>query len=517
MYANRHTMAAPACDSEQDFRRLLEVLPAAAYTCDADGLISYFNQRAVQLWGRKPKLNDPVDRYCGSFRLFAPDGTPLDHGQCWMALALRNNRQYNGHEIVVERPNGSRLTALAHANPFHDDGGRVRGAVNVLVDITDRKLAEQQLRESDRRKSEFLALLAHELRNPLAPIRNGLQIMRVAANDAPMIQEARAMMERQLAHMVRLIDDLLDLSRITHGKIEMSKQRIDLVTAVQDAVETGRPFIEESGQTLAITLPPHAVHVDADRTRLAQVFANLLHNSAKYTPRGGRIELTVERQGGDVAVSVKDTGVGIPEAMLPRVFDMFTQGGGKMEHPQGGLGVGLSLVRALVESHGGRIEAHSAGPGQGSEFIVRLPTILPNVRESSQQQELPASRGPTYRILVVDDNRDLALTSSMILKVMGHDTRTAHDGVEALTVAAAFRPDVILLDIGLPKLNGYEVCRRIREEAWSDGTALIAVTGWGQEEDKRRSNEAGFDFHLVKPVDPEALEKLLAGLLLTPA
>jgi PAS domain S-box-containing protein len=517
MHMNQQQPGAPAGRSDDEFHRMLEILPAAAYTCDADGLITYFNQRATRLWGREPKLNDPVDRFCGSFKLFTPDGTPLEHRQCWMARALRDGLQYNGCEILVERPDGSRVAALAHANPFHDHAGRVRGAVNVLVDITDRKQSEELLRESDRRKSEFLALLAHELRNPLTPIRNGLQIMRTASHDAAMLEEACGMMERQLGHMVRLIDDLLDLSRICNGKIQVCKERIDLAAAVQDAVETSRPLIEESQQILTVSLPPRAVHVEADRTRLAQVVGNLLHNSAKYTPRGGRIDLMVERQGSDAVVSVKDNGVGIPADMLPGIFEMFIQGEGPLERSQGGLGIGLSLVRALVELHGGSIEARSTGPGQGSEFIMRLPAILPAPSGSRRGDDGDDSCRPHHRILVVDDNRDAALSSSMILKVMGHETRTAYDGLEALEAAADFRPDVILLDIGLPKLNGYEVCRQIRTQAWGEGMVLIAVTGWGQDEDKARSKEAGFNFHMVKPVDPAALEKLLSGLLLTPA
>jgi len=311
--------------SDLEFRRLLEKLPAAAYTCDAAGLITYFNERAVELWGRKPRLNDPVDRFCGSFKLFAADGFPIDHARCWMALALEDGKEYNGHEILVERPDGSRRTALAHANPFQDDRGKLLGAVNVLVDITERKRAEDLLREADRRKSEFLATLAHELRNPLAPIRNGLQIIRLAGHDRDATDQARAMMERQLAQMVRLIDDLLDLSRITNGKIELRRERFDLAAAIQDALETSRPVLESAGHELTVTLPPRPVLVDADRTRLAQVFANLLNNAAKYTDRGGRIGLDAERAGDEAVISVADTGIGIAADVLPHLFEMFSQ------------------------------------------------------------------------------------------------------------------------------------------------------------------------------------------------
>jgi signal transduction histidine kinase len=436
-----------------------------------------------------------------------------------MARALLDGQEYNGHEIVVERPDGSRRLVAAYANPFHDESGQLLGAVNVLMDITERRHTEELLREADRRKSEFLATLAHELRNPLAPLRNGLQIMRLSCHDRATLDEARTMMERQVGHMVRLIDDLLDLSRITNGKIELRKERIDLAAAVQDGLETSRPVIEAAGHELGVTLPPGPVYVDGDRTRLAQVFANLLNNSAKYTPQGGHIALTVERQGSDVVVTVTDDGIGIPTDKLAQVFDMFTQVDRSLGRSQGGLGIGLSLVRGLVEMHGGSVEARSEGQGKGTEFVMRLPIALAVGRIANPSygevfgDPLCSSK---YRILVVDDNRDSAISLGMMLKIMGHETRTAHDGLDAVAVAEAFRPDVVLLDIGLPQLNGYDACRRIRQQPWGQGMVLIALTGWGQEEDKRQSKEAGFNFHMVKPVDPAALEKLLAGLLLTP-
>ena len=275
--------------SDLEFRRLLDALPVGAYTCDVEGHITYFNRHALDLWGREPKLNDPADRFCGSFKLFAADGSHVKHEACWMALALEEDKEYNGHEIIVERPDGSRRTVLVHANPLHDGSGKLSGAVNVVMDITARKAAEDQLKDADRRKTEFLATLAHELRNPLAPIRNGLQIMRLASHDPAAADEARDMMERQVGQMVRLIDDLLDLARFTHGKVELRKERMDLTLAVRDALEVSRPRIEESGHELTVTLPKDSIYVDADRTRLAQVFANLLNNSAKFTESGGHI------------------------------------------------------------------------------------------------------------------------------------------------------------------------------------------------------------------------------------
>ncbi|HEX6704625.1 MAG TPA: ATP-binding protein [Albitalea sp.] len=501
------------------FQRLLEKLPAAAYTCDAEGLITYYNRRAVELWGRAPRLNDVVDRFCGSFKLFGIDGAPIQHDGCWMALALRDGKEYNGHEIIVERPDGSRLTALAHANPFTDDSGRVYGAVNVLVDITERKKVEEALHAADRNKNDFLAMLAHELRNPLAPIRNGLQIMRIAGAPSGVAAEAHTMMERQLGHMVRLIDDLLDMSRITKGKVKLQKERVEIAVVVQDAVETSRQLIDAAGHRLTVTLPPQPVFVNADRTRLAQVFANLLNNSAKYTPAGGHIELIAQRLGTDVTVTVKDDGTGIHADMLPRIFDPFMQVDRSLERSQGGLGIGLSLVKGLVQMHGGTVEARSEGHGHGSEFVVRLSNVISPAQADAAADVTAAGpgRASTYRVLVVDDNRDAALSLAMMLKIMGHDTRTVHDGEAAVAAAASFRPEVVLLDIGLPKMNGYDACRCIREHDGGKGVVLIALTGWGQDEDKRHSREAGFNFHMIKPVDPEALNKLLAGLLLSPA
>jgi signal transduction histidine kinase len=502
--------------SDSEFYRFLEKLPAAAYTCDMNGHITYFNRHAVDLWGREPKLNDPDDRFCGSFKLALSDGTPVAHSECWMALALKDGKEYNGREIVVERPDGSQCAALAHVNPIHDDAGQMIGAVNVVVDISARKHAEEILRQADVHKTQFLAMLAHELRNPLAPIRNGLQVMRLANDDLEIINQAREMMERQVGQMARLIDDLLDLSRITNGKLKRHNDRIDLITAVQDAIETSRPWIDAAGHELTVSLPSEPVFVDGDRGRLAQVFANLLNNCAKFTGNGGHIWLTGERQGSDVVVKVRDNGRGILAHHLERIFELFTQSQRLEDNSQGGLGIGLNLVRGIVELHGGRVEAHSDGPGTGAEFVVRLPVMLQFAREQDTPRDrvLPASH---YRILVVDDNTDSAVSLGMTLKYLGHTTQTAHDGLETLAIAEDFLPDVILLDIGLPKLNGYEVCRHIRQQTWGRSMVLIALTGWGQDEDKTKSKEAGFNFHMVKPVETADLAKLLDGLLSVPS
>ncbi len=353
----------------------------------------------------------------------------------------------------------------------------------------------RQLREADRRKDEFLATLAHELRNPLAPLRNGLQLLRLAGDDRAAAEQAQGMMERQLRQMVRLIDDLLDVSRITRGKLQLRRERVELASVVQSAVEGSRPLIDASAHRLAVALPPEPVWLDADPTRLAQVFANLLTNAAKYTDRGGDIRLTAEvasggcQPPGEVVVSVRDSGIGIAPDHLPRLFEMFNQAAPALERSQGGLGIGLTLVKRLVELHGGTVQARSEGLGRGSEFVVRPPH--------------------RRRILVADDNRDAADSLALMLRLAGHEVHAVHDGQEAVEAAAWFRPDVAVLDIGMPRLNGYEACRRIREQPGGRGLVMVALTGWGQEEDKRRAIQAGFDHHLTKPVAPADLEELL--------
>jgi PAS domain S-box-containing protein len=402
--------------------------------------------------------------------------------------------------------------------PVLGAGGAVEAVVGSTRDITERKQLEHELRklaadlsEADRRKDEFLATLAHEIRNPLAPIRNGLQVLRLTKDREDLVEKARAMMERQLGQLVHLVDDLLDVSRISRGKLELRRERVELAAVVNGAVETSRPLIDAGGHQLTVSLPSEPVFVDADVTRLGQVFANLLNNAAKYSDRGGSIRLTVEPQGGEVVVSVQDRGVGIPPHMLPRIFDLFTQVDRSLERSQGGLGIGLTLVKRLVEMHGGSVEARSEGHGLGSELVVRLPVISPAVQPPAAVDGA-VDPSPQYRVLVADDNVDSAASLAMMLEIMGNEVRTANDGLQAVEEAAAFRPDLILLDIGMPRLNGYEACRAIREQPDGGRPVIVACTGWGQDEDRRRSREAGFNVHLVKPVDPADLEKLLAGL-----
>jgi PAS domain S-box-containing protein len=800
--------------SEAEFHRLLERLPAGAYTCDRDGLITYFNEQAATLWGRQPKLGDPVDQFCGSFRLYLPDGSPIQHQDCWMAKALQTGQDYTGQEIVIEQPDGTRRVALAHASPIRNETGEVAGAVNVLVDVTDRDRAEQtqrllaaivessddaivsksltgiirswnsgaqrlfgytpeeiigkpittiipperqheeeailsrlrrgeridhydtirmtkdgrrldisltispirdsvgkviavskvarditakkqaeqalvllkdelatqladlrrlhdmstrlaktldlkvileetlrtaaaientemgmislvdsetgalklatsfgfdpdflssmqrapsgigavgvcyqekcrvivedteinpifddhrdaarlagfravhatplitrtgrlvgvlstyfhsprkppdrathlvdlcarqavefienarlysELQSSNRSKDEFLAVLAHELRNPLAPIRNSLHILRLSGELTPAGEKIQEVMERQVDHLVRMVDDLLEVSRISRGKIELRRRPIELATAILSAVETSRPLIEEAGHQLAISIPPQPLTLNADSVRLSQIIANVLNNSAKYTDPGGQIWLTAQPENDEVAISIRDTGIGIPRDKLGHVFDMFAQIQPAGRRTTGGLGIGLTLVKRLTEMHGGRVEVVSEGPGQGSEFTIRLP-----LEKSLPEPPLPAEpRLPDprtalaqRRILVVDDNRDAADSLSLFLKFMGAAVHVAYDGVSALESLPAFRPEIVLLDVGMPMLDGFEVARRMRQLPEGQNILLVAVTGWGQEEDRRRTADAGFDQHLVKPVDPVMLQNLLAA------
>lgn len=397
-----------------------------------------------------------------------------------------------------------------------DLAGIVTQAAAIIIsrhrEAEERKAAEDALRDADRRKDEFLATLAHELRNPLAPIRSAVDVMRLAGDNAAIALQARQTIERQLTQLIRLVDDLLDVSRITRNKIDLRKERVAFSSIVQSAVETSRPLIEALGHALTVRLPPETLWVDADVTRMAQVVANLLNNAAKYTPENGSISLIVERENNEVVLRVRDSGVGIPREMLPQVFGIFTQVDSSRNRSQGGLGLGLTIVKRLVEMHGGSVSATSSGPGQGSEFTVRLPAVSDDeVRAGSGDPDLP-KKMPVQRILVVDDNRDAAASLGLLLRMMGNSVRIAHDGWSALEIARDFRPTVALLDIGMPGMNGYELARQLRQDAALRGLVLVAVTGWGQEEDRRRSREAGFDHHLTKPAEIDELEKLLGSM-----
>lgn len=799
---------------EIQFRGLLDTLPVAAFTCDADGLITYFNQEAAKAWGRQPLLNDPADRFCGSFRLFSTeDGSLIPHADCWMARALREGKSYNCCEIIIERSDGTRVVGLAHANPIHDETGKLVGAVNVVVDIsdrvraeemqarlaaivessddaivsksregrivswnrgaerlfgytaeeaigqlitlivpedkldeervfleklwrgeridhietirvnkkgerldisltvspmrdgsgriigaskvardiTDRKRADQsiltlkdelahqlsdlrqlhemssrlcntvelrplldeilqtvvamegtdmgllslwnaeqnhleigaslgfspefldsianvpsgvgacglcvsekrtvivddietdpalapfrdaaraagiksihstplitrsgevvgvlsvhfrhlhtssdremhvldlyarqavdfienarlcaRLREADVRKDEFLATLGHELRNPLAPLSNALQILGMSGNLSPTVEGVRSIMERQVKQLVRLVDDLLELSRITRGKIDLRKELVQLDTILENAVETSRPAIKEANHQLTISLPSEPLVLNADPIRLTQVFSNLLNNAAKYTEEGGQIKLTVRREGAEAVVKVRDNGLGIPTEMLSRVFDMFSQVDRVRRRAQGGLGIGLSLAKRLVRMHDGTIEAQSEGPGKGSEFIVRLPlaTEIPPQR-TAESGASSCAELPSFKVLVVDDTRAAAHVLSKLLEAMGQQVQTANDAHTALTMALHDRPDLVISDISMPDVDGFELARQLRAQPELEGLTLVALTGFGQDSDRQQTKAAGFDFHLVKPVSVDDLKNLLVQL-----
>jgi PAS domain S-box-containing protein len=368
----------------------------------------------------------------------------------------------------------------------------------------------EQLRDQDRLKDEFLATLAHELRNPLAPIRTGVQLVRMAGHNPALIEKTSPMMERQIQHMVRLVDDLLDVSRISRNKLELRKEKIELGTLIQSALETSRPLIEAAGHELTVSVPPEPILLEADGVRLAQAFSNLLNNAAKYTPEGGRISLTADTEHGEVVVRVRDNGLGIPADKLSRIFEMFVQVDRSIGQSHGGLGIGLSLAKRLVQMHGGTIEAYSDGIGKGSEVVVRLPAAIVTRRSANGDGSAPATaRAASRRVLVVDDNRDSAEALATMLQLLGHDVATAHDGRAAVDGVRTFQPDVALLDIGMPHISGYEAARLIRQQPGGTDVFLVALTGWGHDDDKLRSLEAGFDAHLVKPVDVATIEKVL--------
>jgi PAS domain S-box-containing protein len=430
---------------------------------------------------------------------------------------IRAGERVEHFETVRVRSDGSPIHISLTVSPIVDEAGRIVAASKVARDITERKQAEEriyglmaELKRADVRKNEFLAMLAHELRGPLAPLRNTLEILKRSDVNGEMLASARHTMERQLGQLVRLVDDLIDVNRITRDRIELRKGRVELASVIHQSVEASRPLCESANHELIVTLPAEPIYLNADPTRLTQVFNNILNNACKYTEPGGRVWLTVTPSGDHVVVSIKDTGLGIPSDKLDSVFEMFTQIDRTLEWSQGGLGIGLTLVKRLVELHDGSVAALSDGPGQGSEFIVRLPVLV----EAAEAAPPGPTAGPTHtaarRILVVDDNTDAATSLSMLLRITGNETCTAHDGQEAVRVAETFLPDVVLLDIGLPVLNGFEVCRRIREQPWGQEMFLIALTGWGQETDRRKSKDAGFDHHMVKPVDYDELVKLLS-------
>ena len=434
------------------------------------------------------------------------------------AAAIEQHQPFT-YEFRVTRADGSAVWLVQRGQAEYDAQGRPVRSFGVIMDISDRKQAEQMLREADQRKDNFIATLAHELRNPLAPIRNAVDLLRRGAPADARTAWCHDVIERQTGQMAHLLDDLLDVSRLTRGQLRLRREPLLLATVVEQAIEIAQPLIDRAGHTLSVTLPPQPLQLDGDLIRLSQVFSNLLINAAKYTPPRGRISLGVEQQADWVVVTVADTGIGIATEHLSRIFEIFGQVESALNRSQGGQGIGLALGKGLVEMHGGTIEAHSPGLGQGSEFTVRLPLAGPAPAAGVPVAAVADSAAALVRqhILVVDDMRDTADSLAMLLQSLGHRVDVAYDGAHALQLAETLRPDIVLLDIGMPRLSGYEVCRRIRAAPWGRDMTLIAQTGWGQQTDRAQTQAAGFDHHLVKPVDPGALLALLASVRAPPS
>ncbi len=502
--------------ADRPYRVLVEQMQQGAVTLHDDGTIVYSNHRAATLLGQPHQLlaGQSLDLFVAA-----------EHRAAYRALLDEARQSISQGEIAIQREDGTRFPVYLTMSELPKASG---AAVCVLItDLTAQKhqeklaaahhalrQSEEALLEADRRKTEFLAMLAHELRSPLAPISNALHIMRMTPGDVHTVSTATEMMGRQVGQLVRLVDDLLDVSRISRGRIELRIERVELCAIVEQAVETVRAMCEEMHLEVKISLPPHEVYLNADPARIAQVIGNLLSNACKFTPSGGLISINVvvDASEGQAVLTIEDTGVGIAQDQLPRIFDLFTQVDATMERSQGGLGIGLTLVKTLVEMHGGEVEAESEGIGRGSTFRVRLPVISSSTTDTAKTPDGNRPRSRPCRILVVDDNRDSAESLALLLSLGGHSVRTANDGLAALEAARSFRPRVVLMDLGMPRLNGYEAARAIRAEEWGRDVMLVALTGWGQEEDKRRTAEAGFNAHLTKPVDHFVFEQLLTSL-----
>jgi signal transduction histidine kinase len=495
---------------------LIENAPVPIAIAHDPGCRSITANRALAALLRLPEEANisltPPPGDCAPYRI-QRDGLDVPPDELPMQYAIAHRTRVS-NEIEIVRADGSVLYVQNDVEPLIDTTGQVYGCVSVCVDLTDRRLAEIALREADRRKDEFLATLSHELRNPLAPIRAAVEIMRLAQSDTALAEKARATIERQLLHLVRITDDLLDVARITQNRVELRRERLDLRSVVDAAIEACRPMIDAQGLALTLDVPPQPLWVVADATRLAQAFSNLLNNAAKYTERGGQIRVSMATADNTASVTVADTGLGIDPRMLPLVFEMFTQLQAHRDRAQGGLGIGLTLAKRLIELHGGTIEAQSEGVGRGSRFTVRLTTAPAPAPEAEVAPAPPplASDSQTCRVLVAEDNQDAAEMMRLMLMFKGHDVRVANDGAEAIALAERFTPHIAFVDIGMPRVDGYEAARRIRERLGAR-IVLVAVTGWGQDEDKQRSRDAGFDHHITKPPEPDALDRLIATCL----
>jgi PAS domain S-box-containing protein len=507
-------MISALCEALHRYRR--EALRQARFCEEAhDAIFAWQLEGPVLYWNR------------GANELYGFDESAAVHSSTHPLLGAENRAVFEDVKATLLRT-GQWSGELTHRT---SDGREVRvesrmrliqdGTELIVVeadrDVTERVRTLEALREADRRKDEFLATLAHEIRNPLAPIRNELEIMRVARGNPDVIEHSRAVMERQLAHLVHLVDDLMDVSRITRGKLELRRAQLALESVLQAALETSRPLIEAARHDLALNIPQTPMYVLGDLTRLAQIFSNLLNNAAKYTPTGGRITLTATKVDGEAVIEVRDTGVGIAAEALPNIFEMFTQAN-RDRGLAPGLGIGLALVHALTEMHGGAVTAASDGLGTGSSFTVRLPLLqAADFEAAGAATHAEATASTRRRILVADDNLDAAESLSMLLTMMGHEVRAAHDGAQAVEQAEQFRPDLILMDVGMPRLDGLQAATRIRSRDWGASPVIVALTGWGQDADRKRSKEAGCDVHLVKPLDFDRLTALLTQLAQAPA
>ena len=519
----RHRMARLAQEREAALRRsderlrlALEASDTGLWTHDlATGAVSW-SPECYRIYGRAE--GDLAESWEAYLQMVHEDDRAGILAAARTATAERGPYE---SEFRVVRPSGEVVWVASRGRATYAADGRPISRLGTVTDISRRKRAEEALLDADRRKDEFLATLAHELRNPLAPLRMGLGLLaRIPSGQD--FTRLRVMMERQLGHLVRLIDDLLDVSRIRSGKMELARERTEVRAVVEAALEISRPLVDAAGHTLTVSLPEAPLVVHGDPTRLAQALSNLVNNAARYTPPGGRIEITVDACGDEVRLRVADNGCGIPRAMLFRVFDMFTQVDRTLTRTQGGLGIGLSLVRQLVEMHGGQVTAESPGPGLGSTFTLRLPLALPPslapslATDASATAEPPSSRptpsGRMRRVRVIDDNVDAADTLVEMLRLFGHEALAVHDGTAAFAAVRGRPPEVVLLDIGLPGMDGYEIARRLRADPHLEGAVLVALTGWGNEEARQRSYDAGFDHHLTKPADPSAVNELLARL-----
>lgn len=492
--------------AERNISSVLESITDSYIALDHDWIITDVNERAAGISGktRAEMIGNNV------WEMF-PDAVDGEFYK-QIHIAMLDRRQMH-----FEAP-----SSVAHDKWFEVHAYLSRDGLSIYMrDITERKQAEAErerllaeLGQANKRKDEFLAMLSHELRNPLAPISNAVEVMRRFGNDEQEVGSARDVISRQVNDLARLIDDLLDASRITSGKVRLHLEDIELSVVISRAIETTQPITQGRNQRLMVSLPSEPVWLRADPTRLAQVFSNLLNNAAKYTQEGGEIVLTAKLEGNEVEVGVRDTGIGIPKEVLPHVFDLFTQADRSLDRAQGGLGIGLTLAKRIVQMHGGIVQAFSDGPNTGSEFVVRLPVVSePASRPNETSEPADTEAILPRRILVVDDNQDATETMSMLLTLSGHQVQVAVDGETALETAAEFKPEIILLDVGLPGMHGYEVAERLRSLPENKNVVIIALTGYGQEQDRRRAKEAGFDFHFVKPVDFEKLESLVNNLL----